>query len=64
VSAAMDHIRSVRLFEVAEKDVRLTRVEVEHMEKCDECVNAFAKEILRSARSRARNKKAKAKAAS
>jgi hypothetical protein len=52
----MDHIGPRRLLEIADKDARLTPAEFEHIDKCSECVEAFAKYILQAARQRAQKK--------
>jgi len=52
----MEHIRPHRLLEVVEKDVRLTLRELEHIENCTECVDAFSKSILQVAKERAKKK--------
>jgi hypothetical protein len=50
------HVRSKRLFKVADKEIRLTQPEFDHLENCIECQTLYAKSILQVARARAKDK--------
>lgn len=50
------HVAPKRLGEIASKDLRLTEAELSHLEKCEECVDVYAKLILQAARGRAKGK--------
>jgi len=54
------HVRSKRLLEVADKEIRLTEREFDHLEICIECQTLYAKSILQVARARAKDKHKKA----
>ena len=53
------HIRKRRLLEVADKQMRLTEPEFDHLEKCIECQTLYAKSILELACARAKDKRKK-----
>ena len=53
------HIRSKRFLEVADKETRLTEPELNHLQKCSECLAVYAKSILQVARARAKDKRKK-----
>ena len=50
------HFIRKRLYEIADKQTRLTEPELKHLEKCAECLTLYAKVILQVARARARDK--------
>ena len=54
------HIGSKRLLEVAEKEIRLTQPEFDHLENCIECQMLYMESILRVALVRAEDKRKKA----
>jgi DNA polymerase III delta prime subunit len=50
------HNKAKRLLEIADKETRLTESELDHLEKCSECLALYAKSILEVARTRAKDK--------
>jgi hypothetical protein len=52
-----EHVRSKRLLEVADKETRLTEFEVQHLEKCSDCLAVYAESILEVVWQRARKKR-------
>src|SRR5437879_6949556 len=50
------HIDRRRLLEIAAKELRLGRTELNHIEDCPDCRGAFAKVILEVTRGRAQEK--------
>jgi hypothetical protein len=51
-----EHIRENRLAKVAGEGSRLTETELAHLTRCNECLAAYAKSILRVARLNAKKK--------
>ena len=52
----MEHVAENRLRLAANRDVRLLAQELDHLEKCSECLKAFSRTILQSARTAAKRK--------
>jgi hypothetical protein len=52
----MEHVPENRLREAAEKDLRLLAPELDHVEKCEDCLTTFSKIILQVARESAQTK--------
>ena len=52
-----EHIRENRLAKVAGEGSRLTETELAHLTRCNECLAAYAKSILRVARLNAKKKR-------
>jgi hypothetical protein len=50
------HVRRRRLLQIADNEARLTELEVQHLEKCSECLAVYAKSILEVVWERAKNK--------
>jgi hypothetical protein len=50
------HLPEKTLLDAAEETVRLTGVEVDHLDRCSECFTRYAKSIVHAARKRATEK--------
>jgi hypothetical protein len=51
-----EHVPEIRLREAAARDLRLSAQELDHLEKCENCLTAFSKIILQVAREAAQTK--------
>jgi hypothetical protein len=56
LSMMRQHIHKKRILEIADDRSRLSERELDHIEKCSECLALYAKSIIEVARERAKDK--------